>query len=177
MSKLFDLVIKNARVVRPNKTSVDCLDIAIEDGRIRRLAPDIQTAQAREVFDAKNFLAFPGCVDAHMHIGIYQPLAQDAVSESKAAAMGGVTSSLNYIRTGQYYLNRGGPYRDFMPEALKQSDGRFWVDYGYHIAPIEAAHIDEMEHLASTMASPRSRYSCSTAATVCTVGRPTRMTS
>jgi allantoinase len=148
MDKSFDLVIKNARVVRPNKTSVDCLDIAIADGRIARLAPDIEAARAKEVFDAKNFLAFPGCVDAHMHIGIYQPLAQDAVSESKAAAMGGVTSSLNYIRTGQYYLNRGGPYRDFVPEALKQSDGRFWVDYGYHIAPIEAAHIDEMEHLA-----------------------------
>ncbi len=148
MDKSFDLVIKNARVVRPNKTSVDCLDIAITDGRIARLAPDIQAALAKEVLDARNFLAFPGCVDAHMHIGIYQPLAQDAVSESKAAAMGGVTSSLNYIRTGQYYLNRGGPYRDFMPEALKQSDGRFWVDYGYHIAPIEAAHIDEMEHLA-----------------------------
>src|SRR5580704_19058089 len=138
MDKSFDLVIKNARVVRPNKTSVDCLDIAIEDGRIRRLAPDIQTAQAREVFDAKNLLAFPGCVDAHMHIGIYQPLAQDAVSESKAAAMGGVTSSLNYIRTGHYYLNRGGPYRDFMPEVYKQSERNFWVDYGFHLAPIES---------------------------------------
>ena len=29
MENLFDLVIKNARVVRPNKTSVDCLDVAI----------------------------------------------------------------------------------------------------------------------------------------------------
>ena len=147
MDKPIDLVIKNARVVRPNKMSVDCLDIAVKDGRIARLAPDIQAEQAQEVFDARHLLAFPGCVDAHMHIGIYQPLAQDAVSESKAAAMGGVTSSLNYIRTGHYYLNRGGPYRDFMPEVLKQSEGRFWVDYGYHIAPIEAGHIDEMEHL------------------------------
>ena len=69
-------------------------------------------------------VAFPGCVDAHMHIGIYAPLAQDAVSESKAAAMGGVTSSLNYMRTGAYYLNRGGPYREFMPEVLQLSDGR-----------------------------------------------------
>jgi allantoinase len=51
------------------------------------------------------------------------------------------------MRTGHYYLNRGGPYRDFMPEVLKQSKGRFWVDYGYHIAPIESAHIAEMEHL------------------------------
>ena len=147
MEKFYDLVIKNARVVRPNRTSVDCLDIAIKDGKVARLSPDIEAEQAKEVFDAKNLLAFPGCVDAHMHIGIYAPLAQDAVSESKAAAMGGVTSSLNYIRTGHYYLNRGGPYRDFMPEVLKQSEGRFWVDYGYHIAPIEAAHIDEMEHL------------------------------
>jgi len=147
MEKSFDLVIKNARVVRPNKTSVDALDIAIKDGKVARLAPDIRAEQAKEVFDAKNFLAFPGCVDAHMHIGIYAPLAQDAVSESKAAAMGGVTSSLNYIRTGHYYLNRGGPYREFMPEVFKQSEGRFWVDYGYHVAPIEPGHIDEMEHL------------------------------
>ena len=148
MSKAFDLVIKNVRVVRPRKTSIDCLDIAIRDGKIERLAPDISAEQAEQVFDGRNYFAFPGCVDAHMHIGIYSPLHEDAVSESKAAAMGGVTSSLNYMRTGHYYLNRGGPYRDFMPEVLKQSKGRFWVDYGYHIAPIENRHLGEMEYLA-----------------------------
>src|SRR5215472_10758510 len=147
MEKLFDTVIKNVRVVRSNKTSVDDLDIAIKDGKIARLGSDIQADQAKTVFDAKNRLAFPGCVDSHMHIGIYAPLAQDAVSESKAAAMGGVTSSLNYLRTGHYYLNRGGPYREFMPEVFKQAHGRFWVDYGFHIAPIESGHIDEMEYL------------------------------
>ena len=89
-----------------------------------------------------------------MHVGIYQPLAQDAVTESKAAAMGGVTSSLTYTRTGQYYLNRGGPYRDFMPEALRLSDGNYWVDYGYHVAPIEASHIDEMDALATEFGVP-----------------------
>jgi allantoinase len=148
MDQPFDLVIRNARVVRPNRTSVDGLDIAIKDGKIVRLAPEIRPEESKEVFDAKHLLAFPGCVDAHMHVGIYAPLAQDAVSESKAAATGGVTSSLNYMRTGQYYLNRGGPYREFMPEVLRQADGRFWVDYGFHVAPIEAGHIDEMEHLA-----------------------------
>ena len=147
MSKAFDLIIKNVRVVRPKKTSIDRLDIAIKDGRIEGLAPDFPTDQAEQIFDGKNYLAFPGCVDSHMHIGIYSPLGEDAISESKAAAMGGVTSSLNYIRTGHYYLNRGGPYRDFMPEVFKQGKGRFWVDYGYHVAPIEAAHIDEMEDL------------------------------
>jgi allantoinase len=146
--KVFDLVIKNARVVRPNQAGVDCLDIAIKDGKVARLAPEIRVEDANEVFDGKRQLAFPGCVDAHMHVGIYRPLAQDAVSESKAAAMGGVTSSLNYIRTGAYYMNRGGPYREVMPEILELSDGRFFVDYGYHIAPIENRHLGEMEYLA-----------------------------
>lgn len=147
MTLPLDLLIKNVRVVRPNKQAVDLLDVGIKDGKFARLAPEIDASEAAEVFDGKNYLAFPGLVDAHMHVGIYQPLEKDAVTESKAAAMGGVTSALTYMRTGQYYLNRGGPYAEFMPEVLKLSAGNYWVDYGYHLAPIEAAHRDEMELL------------------------------
>jgi allantoinase len=154
MPKPFDLLVKNVRVVSPNKALVEALDVGIKDGRVAQLAPGLRAEDASEVFDARNLLGFPGCVDAHMHIGIYQPLAQDAVSESKAAAMGGVTTSLNYIRTGQYYLNRGGPYRDFMREALRLAEGNFWVDYGFHVAPIEAQHIDEMDALATEWGVP-----------------------
>lgn len=144
---LFDRLIKNVRVVRPHQSSVDCLDIGIKDGQFSHIAPNISPDQAQEVFDAQNLLGFPGVVDAHMHIGIYQPLDQDAISESQAAAMGGVTTSLNYIRTGQYYLNKGGSYKEFFPEVLALSEGNFFVDYGYHIAPIAPEHIDEMQWL------------------------------
>ena len=154
MTQSFDTIIKNVRVVRPNRTSVDLLDIGITDGKFARLAPDIRPEEARTVVDGRNLLGFPGCVDAHMHVGIYQPHAQDAVTESKAAAMGGVTTSLTYTRTGQYYLNRGGPYREFMPELLRQSAGNYWVDYGFHVAPIEAAHIDEMDSLLTDWGVP-----------------------
>jgi allantoinase len=144
---LLDKVIKNVRVVRPNQHTIEKLDIGIKNGKFAQIAPQISPDQTKEVFDAKNLLGFPGIVDAHMHIGIYQPLAQDAVSESKAAAMGGVTTSLNYIRTGQYYLNKGGSYRDFFPEVLALSKNNFYVDYSYHIAPIASQHIDEMAML------------------------------
>jgi len=154
MTRPLDTLIKNLRVVRPMRTSVDLLDIGIKDGKFARLAPDIRAEEANEVIDGRNLLAFPGCVDAHMHIGIYQPHAQDAVTESKAAAMGGVTTSLTYTRTGQYYLNRGGPYREFMPEVLRLSQGNYWVDYGFHVAPIESGHIDEMESLATEWGVP-----------------------
>jgi allantoinase len=146
-AKPFDLLIKNVRVVRPHGNAVHEADIAISGGKFAKVAPGIDVALAATVHDGRGRLAFPGVVDAHMHAGIYSPLDEDAVSESKAAAMGGVTSSLNYFRTGQYYLNKGGPYRKFFPEVLKTSKGRFHVDYGYHLAPMDRTHIDEIPML------------------------------
>ncbi len=144
---MYDLLIKNVQIVRPNESGTIQAEIAIKDGKIVKVASGIADAEAAQVYDGKNQLAFPGITDAHMHTGIYNPLEEDAVTESKAAAMGGVTSSLNYMRTGKYYLNKTGPYAEFYPEVLAISKGRFFVDYTYHIAPIQYSHIDEIELL------------------------------
>ena len=158
-----DLLIKNVRLVRPRQASdlrttgpenVGLQDVAIRDGKFVRVAAGLDAAGAREVYDAAGLLGFPGLVDAHMHAGIYSPLAQDAITESKAAAMGGVTSMLTYFRTGQYYLNEGGPYAEFFPKVLEISEGNYWTDYGYHLAPIQGAHIEEMESLATQFGVP-----------------------
>ena len=143
----YDLLIKNSRVVRPGGTTAEAADIAISGEKFSKVGPDLPAGEAKTVYDGKGWLAFPGVVDAHMHTGIYSPLEEDAVSESRAAAQGGVTTSLNYFRTGQYYLNRGGPYRDFFPEVLKACAGRFHVDYGFHLAPIDPFHIREIPDL------------------------------
>ena len=145
--KKWDLLIKNVRVVRPNATAVQEADIAIRAGKFSRVHPGLSPEDSKAVYDGKGRHAFPGVVDAHMHTGIYSPLAEDAVSESRAAAQGGVTSSLNYFRSGQYYLNKGGPYETFFPEVLALSEGRFHVDYGFHLAPMDATHIAEIPHL------------------------------
>ena len=134
------------RVVRPGQSAPVESDIAVSGEKFARIAPNLP-AEAKTVYDGKGRLAFPGVVDAHMHTGIYAPLEEDAVSESRAAAQGGVTSSLNYFRTGQYYLNKGGPYRDFFPEVLRLAQGRFHVDYGFHLAPMDATHIREIPDL------------------------------
>lgn len=144
---MYDLIINNVQVVRPKKTTVQRMDIAITNGKIELVAPAIELGLAKQVYDGKDYLAFPGLVDAHMHTGIYNPLAEDAITESKAAAMGGVTSSLNYMRTGKYYLNKTGSYSEFFPEVLDVSRGNYFVDYAYHIAPINKSHINEIELL------------------------------
>ena len=141
---MFDLVIKNVKLVRPGQNGSPSRDLGIKDGRIAAIGEQLLDDAAAEIVDGRGRLAFPGLVDAHMHVGIYQPLEQDAVTESKAAATGGVTSALTYFRTGDYYLNRAGAYVDFVPEVLARSEGNYWVDYAYHFAPINASHIDEM---------------------------------
>ncbi|MBL8288323.1 MAG: dihydroorotase family protein [Rubrivivax sp.] len=143
----FDTLIRNVRVVRPHGNVVHEADIAIAGDKIALVAPGIDAARAKAVHEGRGQLAFPGVVDAHMHCGIYSPLEEDAVSESRAAAVGGVTSSLNYFRTGQYYLNKGGPYRRFFPEVLALARGRFHVDYGFHLAPMDRTHIEELPML------------------------------
>lgn len=143
-----DLILRDVRVVRPgvDDTSPQPVDIAVDDGRISAVGPDLG-ADAVEVHDGRGRLAFPGVVDAHQHWGIYNPLADDTVSESRACAQGGVTTSLTYMRTGQYYLDRGGPYAEFYPEVLAASRGRSYIDYAFHLAPMQAAHIDEIPAL------------------------------
>ena len=142
-----ELLIKDVRVVRPNQPKVRA-DIAIRDGKIAEVAPGLDPGQADVVVDGGGKLAFPGVVDAHQHWGIYNPLSEDATSESRASAQGGVTSGITYVRTGQYYLNRSGPYADFMPVVLEACEGNSYIDYAFHVAPMMRAHIDELPAIA-----------------------------
>ncbi|MCM6771944.1 dihydroorotase family protein [Nocardia sp. CDC159] len=144
-----DLLIRNARVVRPGgaSDSPDVTDIAVADGVVTEVGRGLAHAPGARVVEADGLLAFPGVVDAHQHWGIYRELGEDAESESRACAQGGVTTALSYLRTGRYYLDRGGSYRDFLPEVFERMRGRAHVDHGLHLAPMTAEHIDEIPRL------------------------------
>ncbi len=144
----FDLLIKNVRVVSPNSSDVADADIAVQAGKIARIAPGIGAGSASRVVDGGGKLAFPGAVDGHQHWGIYNPLGEDAVSESRASAQGGVTTGITYMRTGQYYLNQGGPYAQFLPKVLEACEGKSLIDYAFHVAPMMKEHIDELPLIA-----------------------------
>lgn len=146
MSEL-DLIITNVSVVVDDGGEPHPVDIGIKGGRIVRLEAGLSPQSAGRVIDGGGKVAFPGVVDAHQHWGIYNPLPEDAVTESRASAQGGVTTAITYMRTGQYYLNKGGAYRDFFPEVLALTEGRPVVDYAFHLAPMSTGHIAEIPAL------------------------------
>ena len=150
---MLDLLVKNIRVVRPGR-EVETADLGVEGGRFARIEPGIPAEDAATVVDGRGLLAFPGVVDVHQHWGIYNPLEEDALSESRACAQGGVTTGITYLRTGAYYLNRSGPYAEVLPYAFKAAEGRAFVDYSFHVAPILREHIDEIPSLIADFGIP-----------------------
>ncbi|HXF43708.1 MAG TPA: dihydroorotase family protein, partial [Pyrinomonadaceae bacterium] len=49
-----------------------------------------------------------------------------------------------------HYLNKTGPYTEIFPEVLRLSEGNFYTDYCYHIAPMTTSQLDEVEWLVET---------------------------
>ena len=154
MTNQFDVLVKNVRVVRPNQTAVETLDVAVKDGKFARIAADIPEEDAAQTIDGAGLLGFPGAIDPHTHVGIYVPPEDDAPTESAAAASGGVTVLMPYVRTGSLYLNRGGAVKDFWDELMSCSAGRYYVDYAYHVSPITGAQVNEMEYLLTECGAP-----------------------
>ncbi|GIW04085.1 MAG: hypothetical protein KatS3mg059_0705 [Thermomicrobiales bacterium] len=64
MAPLYDLVIRAGQVV--TEAGVGRADIAVSDGRIVALEPEI-AGTAREEIDAHGLHIFPGVIDAHVH--------------------------------------------------------------------------------------------------------------
>lgn len=86
------LLIQNGHVVDP-KTRLDAVcDVLVEDGRIVKVAPQIEE-KAAEVLDAAGMYVMPGFIDLHVHLRdpgfTYK---EDLATGGAAAARGGVTT-------------------------------------------------------------------------------------
>jgi dihydroorotase-like cyclic amidohydrolase len=148
---MYNLVIKNGNIVFPGK-GVHKADIGINRGIIVCVGEDLGS-HGEKVIDANEKFVFPGIVDSHFHMGIFRPLSEDARSESASAVAGGVTTILIYYRAGRNNLiSESDPvipelYSTLYPRVLELSFGSFFSDYGYHIAPVTAAHLEEIPEL------------------------------
>ncbi|MES2210829.1 MAG: dihydropyrimidinase [Chloroflexota bacterium] len=96
-----DLLVRGGTVV--TATGSRRADVAIDDGRITTIEPDLGalTASAREVVDAAGLLVLPGIVDVHTHTRVGTDAEPDRFfQDSVAAAFGGTTTFLAFNNPG-----------------------------------------------------------------------------
>ncbi len=85
------MILKGARVIDPSQNLNTVADILIENGRIKKFAPDLKD-QADSVIDCNGCTAAPGFIDMHVHFR--DPgfeYKEDIISGAEAAVRGGFT--------------------------------------------------------------------------------------
>ncbi|MEO4052714.1 amidohydrolase family protein [Solibacillus sp. CAU 1738] len=131
-----DLLIKNGLVVFP-KEGVRNVHIGITDGLISGIYSSDEEIESNEVLDASGLHIFPGLVDTHEHLGIYNSVEADFL-DTKQHAIGGVTTIVNYDRQVESYL-------DFFPKVQEIGEKNSYIDFTYSLGILTEQHIDELE--------------------------------
>ena len=68
---MYDLLLKGGRVIDAFRGIDETMDVAVEGGRIARMARGIPASESREVLDVSGKIVAPGLVDVHTHV--YHP--------------------------------------------------------------------------------------------------------
>lgn len=134
-----DLVIRNARVVRHDGEFHG--GVAVQGGKIVMTGGDDVLPTARREIDARGRVLMPGLIDPHCHLGVKYPFPEDMRTETAAAAVGGITTALLYIR------NLKPSYLPFYDERKLAGEENSLIDFGFHFGIQREEHIAEIPEI------------------------------
>ncbi|WP_427889150.1 amidohydrolase family protein [Kribbella sp. GL6] len=98
----YDILVRGGRVVDPTHGRDEIADLAIVDGRVVAVGPDLDGA-AEQVIEVAGSLVLPGLVDLHVHIASH--VAPGAAHAMLARA--GVTTALDLSGTAASVVEEG----------------------------------------------------------------------
>ena len=91
----YDLLIAGGTVLDPANLFEGIADVAISDGRVDRVEPDIDRSLAAEVVGADGLWVMPGMIDGHMHV-CGERATWDPALGIHMLAVAGVTTGIDF---------------------------------------------------------------------------------
>lgn len=127
-----NLLIRNAQIFS-DETTVQT-DLLIDNGKISKLAANIQDTEEIKSYDAGGMLLLPGGVDPHVHLHL--PVAggfstDDFERGSLAALHGGTTTLIDFVTS-----LRGQSLTEALFLRIEEAKNSK-IDYSFHISPVE----------------------------------------
>ncbi|HET6640765.1 MAG TPA: amidohydrolase family protein [Nitrososphaeraceae archaeon] len=138
-----DLLIYGALGVVIPRVGTLQLDILIEDGKIKDLRKDSTNVVASNRIDASGRYVIPGVIDPHSHYGVFTPIEIAARTESRSAAIGGITSIIRMLR-----LN--GSYKK-LSDQFRMSALNHHIDYSIHASILTDEQVKDIPFLIHNM--------------------------
>ena len=90
---MYDLLIRGGTVIDPSQSIHALNDVAVEAGRIARVAPGIPVEEAARVIDVPGKLVTPGLIDLHTHV--YDGVNGNGVRADLGGVNAGVTTMVD----------------------------------------------------------------------------------
>lgn len=131
---MMDVVMRGGLIVYPGR-EVQPGDIGIKDGRIAAIVAPGAPLSGTETIDCTDHLIMPGLIDPHAHFGFGSP-ERDFYTESRSAAIGGVTTVLSFYRADDFLAS--------FPTERERAGQLSAIDYGYHFGITSRHHVESM---------------------------------
>jgi dihydropyrimidinase len=141
MENSCDLLIMNASVVIPKVGIITDTNIVIESGKIKSLTKSADSISATKKIDARGKYVLPGLIDPHVHYGVYRPINDAARTESRSAAIGGVTTMIRMLRLFDRYS------QNKITEQLQASKDNHYIDYSIHASILRPDQVSDIPYL------------------------------
>ncbi len=136
-----DLVIKNGKVVTHSETVSAA--IGIDKGKVVAIAPEGFLPSAGKVIDAGGKYVLPGAIDLHTHMAYGEyfniPFSQTVLTETGAAALGGVTTAAVYLRRVKTGL------LTHIDELKRNFEANSDIDGLFHMMVADEANLEQIE--------------------------------
>ena len=110
---MYDLLLKGGNVIDPSQEIHGAYDIAIQDGDIAAILPDIPNEDATRVLDVSGKIVTPGLIDLHVHV--FDGIASNGVNPDLGGVHAGVTPLVDAGSSGSATF--GGFPRHIIPNS------------------------------------------------------------
>ena len=142
MQNSCDLLIMNASAVIPKVGIVHDTNIMIEDGKIKSLVNSANDVSASRKIDVRGKFVLPGAIDPHVHYGVYTPINEAARTESRSAAVGGVTTMIRMLRLFDGYSSSNN-----ITKQLRACRDNHYIDYSIHASILRQEEVRDIPYL------------------------------
>ncbi|PKB79853.1 MAG: dihydroorotase [SAR202 cluster bacterium Io17-Chloro-G9] len=95
---MYDLLIRGGTVIDPSQSIHGPNDVAVEDGKVVRIAPGISAEEATRVIDVPGKMVVPGLIDLHTHV--YDGVNGNGVQADLGGVRAGVTTMVDAGSSG-----------------------------------------------------------------------------
>ena len=99
---IYDLLIKNGKVIDPSQNIEEQRDLAIRGGKIVLVEKNIPAGQGRQVLDAAGKIVTPGLIDVHVHVLPY--VGETGTEPDPCCVTHGVTTVVDAGTAGSFAL-------------------------------------------------------------------------